>query len=365
MTEQRIAIYIPSLRIGGTERMMVTLANTFAARGIAVDLVLSSAQGPYLQNVSHAVRVVDLRSTRVMTSLPGLVRYLRSERRQAMLSALNHANVIAIIARSLARVHLRLVVSERSTLSASKTLLFFGRLMPWFMRWSYPKADKVLCVSKGVADDLVEKLGLSREKLRVVYNPVVSDELIERSRAALDHAWFESGEPPVVLGVGRLTEQKDFTTLLRAFALVHTKRPVRLVIIGEGELRTSLEQLAQKLGIAADVLMPGAVANPFPWMRNAALFVLSSRWEGLPNVLIEAMACDTPVVSTDCPSGPAEILENGRWGRLVPVGDTNALAQAIDLALDDSRKAEVAIRAKDFNADLAAEAYLSLLGVSK
>ena len=365
MKLQRIAIYIPSLNCGGAERMMVTLANAFAARGLSVDLVLSSAQGPYLQNVSHAVRVVDLRSTRVIASLPGLVRYLRSERRQAMLSALNHANVIAIIARSLARVQLRLVVSERSTLSATKTLLFFGRLMPWFMRWSYPRADKVLCVSQGVADDLAEKIGISFEKLKVIYNPVVSDELIEKSSEAFDHEWFESGEPPVVLGAGRLTEQKDFSSLFRAFAQVRAMRPVRLVILGEGELRTPLERLAKELGIAADVLMPGFVANPFPWMRNAALFVLSSRWEGLPNVLIEAMACGTPVVSCDCPSGPAEILENGRWGRLVPVDDTNSLAQAIEATLDDSHKPEVAVRANDFSADLAAEAYLSLLGVSK
>jgi glycosyltransferase involved in cell wall biosynthesis len=280
-----------------------------------------------------------------------------------MLSALNHANVIAIIARSLARVQFRLVVSERSTLSESKTLLFLGRLMPWFVRWFYPKADKVLCVSQGVADDLTEKIGISRETVSVIYNPVVSDELIEKSYATIDHEWFGVGEPPVILGVGRLTEQKDFTSLLQAFAKVRSMRPVRLVIIGEGELRTPLERLAQDLGIAADVLMPGFIANPFPWMRSAALFVLSSRWEGLPNALIEAMACGTSVVSTDCPSGPMEILENGRWGRLVPIAAPNALAHAIQATLDDSDKPKVTVRANDFNVKFAADAYLSLLGV--
>jgi glycosyltransferase involved in cell wall biosynthesis len=365
VTEQRVAIYVPSLHAGGAERMMVTLANAFAARGLTVDLVLANAQGPYLQDVSHAVRVVDLRSNRVLASLPGLVRYLRCERLQAMLSALNYANVIAIMARSLARVHLRLVVSERSTLSLSKPLLFRGRLMTWLMHWLYPRADKVLCVSQGVADDLAKAIGLSPEKISVVYNPVVSDELIEKSHAALDHAWFKPGEPPVILGVGRLTVEKDFASLLRAIAKVRTRRPVRLVILGEGDLRTTLEKLAQELGIASDVLMPGFVENPFPWMRNAALFVLSSRWEGLPGVLIEAMACGTPVVSTDCPSGPAEILENGRWGRLVPVGDADALAQAVEATLDDSPQAEVTVRANDFNTNRATEAYLSLLGVIK
>ena len=365
MTAQRVAIYVPSLGGGGAERMMVTLANAFADRGLSVDLVLANTQGPYLQNVSPAVRIVDLRSTRVMTSLPGLVHYLRRERLQAMLSALNHANVIAIIARSLSRVRLRLVVSERSTLSPSRPLLFRELLIPWMIRWFYPRADKVVCVSQGVADDLIETIGLPPEKLSVVYNPVVSDVLIEKSRAALDHAWFEPSEPPVILGVGRLTVQKDFAVLLRAVAQVRAVRPVRLVILGEGELRSTLERLAQELGIAADVLMPGFVANPFPWMRRAALFVLSSLWEGLPGVLIEAMACGTPVVSTNCQSGPEEILENGRWGRLVPVGDANALAQAIDATLGDSHKPKVIVRANDFSTDRAVEAYLSLLGVSK
>jgi glycosyltransferase involved in cell wall biosynthesis len=365
MTEQRVAIYVPSLGGGGAERMMVMLANAFADRGLSVDLVLANAQGPYLQNVSPVVRVVDLHSARVVASLPGLVRYLRRERLQAMLSTLNYANVIAIMARSLARVRLRLVISERSTVSLSKPLLLRGRFMTWLMHWFYPRADKVLCVSQGVADDLTETISLSPEKTSVVYNPVVSDELIEKSHVSLDHAWFKPSEPPVILGVGRLTVEKDFASLLRAFAKVRDGRPVRLVILGEGELRTTLEKLAHELGIAPDVLMPGFVDNPLPWMRKAALFVLSSRWEGLPSVLIEAMACGTPVVSTDCPSGPAEILEKGRWGRLVPVGDANALAQAVEATLDDSSQPKVAVRANDFNVDRAAEAYLSFLGVIK
>ena len=365
MMAQRVAIYVPSLGGGGAERMMVTLANAFADRCLSVDLVLANAQGPYLHNVSPAVRVVDLRSTRVMASLPRLVRYLRREQLQAMLSALNYANVIAIMARSLAGVRVRLVVSEHNTVSLSNSLLLHGRLMTWLMRWFYPRADKVLCVSQGVADDLAKTIGLSPQKMSVVYNPVVSDELIEKSRAELDHAWFKPGEPPVVLGVGRLAEEKDFATLLRAFAKVRARRPVRLVILGEGESRPVLEKLALGLGIAADVLMPGFVDNPLPWMRNAALFVLSSRWEGLPGVLIEAMACGTPVVSTDCPSGPAEILEHGRWGRLVAVGDANALAQAVEATLDVSSQPKVTVRANDFNVGRAAEAYLSLLGVIK
>jgi glycosyltransferase involved in cell wall biosynthesis len=232
MTAQRVAIYVPSLGGGGAERMMVTLANNFSDRGLSVDLVLANAYGPYLQNVSPAVRIVDLRSTRVVASLPRLVRYLRRERLQAMLSALNYANVIAIMARSLAGVRVRLVVSEHSTLSPSRPLLFRERFMPWLMRRFYHRADNVLCVSRGVADDLAETIGLSPEKMSIVYNPVVSDELIEKSRAALEHAWFKPGEPPVVLGVGRLAEEKDFASLLRAFAKVRARRPARLVILG-------------------------------------------------------------------------------------------------------------------------------------
>lgn len=363
----RIAIYVPSLRGGGAERVMAILANGFAARGLAVDLVLAQAKGPYLKDVSDPVRVVDLGSSRVLFSLPGLVRYLRRERPRAMLSALSHANVVAVWAKQLARVSTRLVVSERNTLSAAAGGAREGRarLLPWLMRRTYPKADGVVAVSAGVADDLAAIIGLPRQDVMVVYNPVVTETLVRQSHERVAHPWFALGEPPVILAVGRLTAQKDFSTLVRAFARLRSQRAARLVILGEGELRGMLEAQVAELGFAGDVALPGFMDNPFAWMYHSALFVLSSAWEGLPGTLIQAMACAVPVVSTDCPSGPVEILENGRWGRLVPVGDAEALAVAMAATLDETEHPDVTVRAADFGVDQAVNGYLTVLGVGR
>lgn len=358
-----IAIYLPSLRGGGAERVMVTLANAFAARGRAVDLVLVSAQGPYLAEVAEGVRIVDLGARRVAASLPALVAYLRRRRPARMLAALNHANVIAVLARGLARVPTRLVISERNHVSRGGRIGLFSpeRALLALMRWTYPHADGVVAVSMGVADDLARAIDLPRARIGVLYNPVLTPALLDRAAARLDHPWFGQDEPPVVLGVGRLTAQKDFPALIQAFARLRSRRPCRLIILGEGELRTELEALVERLGLRADVALPGFVDNPYVWMRRAAMFVLSSAWEGLPNALIQAMACGTRVVSTDCPSGPSEILEQGRWGPLVPVGQIDALADAMSATLDDRNPPDVARRARDFALDHTVDAYLQEL----
>lgn len=360
-----VAIYLPTLGGGGAERAMVTLANGLMERGVEVDLVLASAEGPYLADVRCGVRVVDLGASRVLASLPRLIRYVRARRPRAMLSALNHANVIAIIAREMARVPIRLVVSERNSVSSDMNQVSLAkRALLLLMRWTYPRADGVLAVSHGVANDLAQAINLPRERITVVYNPVVTSALLDLATASCDHPWFSPGGPPIILGVGRLTAQKDFSCLIRAFAKVRAQHPCRLVILGEGELRADLELLADSLGMSADVALPGFSENPFAWMRRASLFVLSSRWEGLPNALIQAMACGTPVVSTNCPSGPSEILEDGRWGRLVSVGDVNAMASAMLEALNDSVHPNVTDRAKDFNVSQAVDGYLSMLDLN-
>jgi glycosyltransferase involved in cell wall biosynthesis len=360
-----LALFLPSLGGGGAERILVTLANGFAERGFATDLVLGKAEGPYLKDVSEKVRVVDLGTSRILGSLLPLVRYLRRERPEAMLSALSHANVIALWARSMASVPLRLVVSERNTLTASNAdpCRLRARFMPLFMRFAYPKADGVVAVSGGVADDLAQAIAFPRERIKVIYNPYNVEWIAKRAQEALPHNWFTPGQPPVVLGVGRLTEAKDFPTLIRAVARLRGRRPARLIILGEGEMRAALEAVVEELGLSEDALLPGFVDNPYAWMRSSSVFVLSSRWEGLPGVLIEAMASGTPVVSTDCPSGPAEILENGKWGRLVPVGDAAALASAIAATLDEPEHPDVTSRAALFSVDKAVADYTATLGV--
>lgn len=362
-SKKHVAFFINSLRGGGAERVMLNLANGCAERGLKVDLLLAKAEGPYLTELHRSVRLVDLKAGRVRFSLPGLVRYLRRERPQALLSALDGANVVALWARSLAGVPVRTVVSVHTTVSESVARKR-RQWVPHALRLFYPRAEAIVAVSRGVADDLARLTGLPREKIQVIYNPVVTPELFVKAEEPLGHPWFAAGEPPVILGVGQLHEAKDFQTLIRAFALVRKKRVARLVILGEGEERPKLEALVRELDVEGEVALPGFVDSPFKYMKRAAVFVLSSRWEGLPSVLIEAMACGTPVVSTACPSGPEEILENGRWGRLVSVGDVDALAEAIILTLDDKNHPDVARRALDFGVQRAIDEYIRVLGLN-
>lgn len=360
----KIVLFLPSLRGGGAERVMVNLARGFAERGIKVDLVLAKAEGPYLSQVPPDVRIIDLNVQRVLYSLPGLVRYMRRERPMAMLSALNHANIVAIWAKMLSRTKTRLVVSEHSTLSQSteNATLWRVKLMPFLIRFFYPYADTVVAVSQGVADDLIARTRLPEKKVKVIYNPVITSELFAKAEEPLDHPWFRPGEPPVILGVGRLTKEKDFPTLIRAFALVRKERPAKLMILGEGEDRFKLEALVRELGLEEDVALPGFVENPYKYMKRAAVFVLSSRWEGFGNVLVEAMALGTPVVSTDCPSGPAEILEEGKWGRLVPAGDIEAMAEAITAVLNGYKK-DGRLRSLAFSVNYIVDEYAKVLGL--
>lgn len=230
------------------------------------------------------------------------------------------------------------------------------------MRWFYPWADKIVAVSDGVAADLARFARLPRSLITTIYNPFDIGGMRIKAEEEPELPWVLPEALPVLLGVGRLTEQKDFTSLIQAFALVRQQRQVRLLILGEGELRNALAAQAKSLGLTPeDFAMPGFVSNPFSYLRRAEVFVLSSRWEGLPGVLIQAMACGAPVVATDCPSGPAEILEDGKWGRLVPVGDVSALANAIAVTLDEEQHPEVAQRAADFSVDRAVDAYLRVM----
>ncbi len=368
MQVPRIAIFLPSLNGGGAERVMVTLANAFAARGYAVDLVLAVAQGPYLVNVAAAVRIVDLKAGRVIKALPPLVRYLWQERPLAMLSAMTHANVVAILARMLACASVRLVVSERSTISveASRAQGFVERSIYALVPKLYTCADGIVAVSQDAAADLVCFTHLPASAVEFIYNPFDLELIQRRAAEIIDHPWFEPGQLPVVLAVGRLNQAKDYPILIRAFARLRSEgRLFRLMILGEGELRDTLEALVAECGLSVnEVQLPGFFSNPFAYLARCAVFVLSSHYEGLPGALIEAMACGAPVVSTDCPSGPCEILEGGRWGKLVSVGDLDALSKAIDTVLSTlpAQLPDVRQRAADFEESKAVDAYLKALG---
>ncbi len=274
----------------------------------------------------------------------------------------------------LARAPRRLVLTERVHLSTalSDASAWRRRYLPGLVGRTYPFADALVAVSVGVADDLAPLAGLPRGRVRTVYNPVVRPEIRRLAAEPAPHRWLSDGGPPVVLGAGRLTEQKDFPTLVSAFAKARRQRPLRLVILGEAQradadrtARAELRGLAERLGVGAEVELPGFVANPYAWMARASLFALSSAWEGFGNVLVEAMACGCPVVSTDCPSGPAEILGGGRYGPLVPVGDPDALAAAMLRTLAaPPEMAELTARADQFSVDHAADSYERLLGLA-
>ncbi len=343
--------------------MFVQLANEFFALGYRVDFALASARGAYLEEISAGVRIIDFGASGVLRSLPKLARYLRSERPDVLLSGLDHANIVAVAARFVSGHASRCVISMRSVPTAvyREDGTIHGWIAPQLMRATYRFADRIIANSEFVASDLSKFLPIPRSKLQVIYNPLDLDSIERASRVAVGHPWCAAGAPPIVLGVGSLAVLKDFPTLIRAFSIVRSKRDCRLVILGEGLDRAKLEMLIDQLGLQRDVYLPGFVSNPFAWMQHAAVFVSSSLTEGCPNALMQALACGTPALSTDCPGGSAEILEDGRWGRLVPVGEPEAMAAAILTTLASTTRPNVRKRANDFALNKIAQEYLRIL----
>lgn len=370
MADSTVAIHVPDLSGGGAERMMVNLVNEFASRGIHTDLVVTRFEGEYCEEVDNSVSVVELDPDPVplyaaMGALRPLRRYLRARRPDAMLSALTRANVVTLLAHRLADVPTRIVVSERNHLSSTVGNAEMRRMraLPSLVRLTYPWADRVVPISDGVGRDLADTASIPESSMRTIYNPVVTPSLFELAEESLSHPWFDgNAEYDVLLGVGSLTRQKDFPTLLRCFAELVDRRDTRLVVLGEGPKRDDLRRLGSELGVSDAVDMPGFVDNPFAYMRRADAFVLSSAWEGFGNVLVEAMACGTPVVSTDCPSGPSEILDGGEYGPLVPVGDPHALAEAVCRTLESPPpSSRLEARAREFSVSTIADQYLNVL----
>jgi glycosyltransferase involved in cell wall biosynthesis len=332
----RIAFFLPSVRGGGAQRVIVNLIQGIVRRGESVDLALAIADGVFLDHIPPEVRVVDLGGRRLIGGFLPLVRYLRRERPRVLISSMSHANLLALWAARLAGRATPVMVTVHNTMSES-TGSDWG-LEQRLLRTFYPWANWIVAVSRGAADDLARTTGVARDRVEVIYNPVITPAIMAQAARTPEHPWFAPGEPPVILGVGRLTRQKDFFTLIRAFAALRRRRAARLVILGEGEDRPGLEALVAELGVDADVALPGFRDDAPAYMAHSALFVLSSAWEGLPTVLIEAMAAGAAVVSTDCPSGPREILQEGRLGALVPRGaalPADALREfTLDAAVD-------------------------------
>jgi glycosyltransferase involved in cell wall biosynthesis len=362
-----IAIHLHTIFNGGIERVIANLTRNLIEHGLKVDLVLNFLGfHPFLSEFPPEVRVVDLKAQGIPARLPKLVGYLRQEQPLALLSANHYANEVALLAKRLSGTSTRVVVSEHTTLSreaAHAPQLGLRHWTPLAARLSYPWADGIVAVSQGVAEDLAGLTSLPLERIRTIYNPVVTPELSEKAKEPVDHPWFAPGELPVILGVGRLEEQKDFPNMITAFERVRQVQPARLMILGEGSQRSRLNALVRELGLENDVAMPGFVKNPYAYIARAAVFALSSAWEGLPTVIIEALAVGTPVVSTNCKSGAAEILGNGKYGELVPIGDKEALANAILSVLSGKSKPVDPAWLQQFTLEKATQQYLDILGV--
>lgn len=356
-----LAILLPDLRGGGAERLNLHLAEEFLRRGHGVDLVVLRAEGPLLADVPAGGRLVDLKARRFRHALGPLARYLRARRPAALLASMWPLTGIAAAARLLAGAGTRLVLAEHTHLSRSEAVKGASDLVNRGLgRALYGRAEGVVAVSEGVKADLVARTGLAPEAVSVIYNPVRRPSPDARGEADL-LAWWKAA-PRAVIAVGALKPAKDYPTLFRAFVRFRETADARLLVLGEGPLRGELEALAASLGLADQVRMPGAVPDPYPYLGQADLFVLSSAWEGLGNAVIEALVAGTQVVSTDCPSGPAEILEDGRHGRLAPVGDAEALARAMHAALEAPIERELLMRrGAEFSIERAADQYLALL----
>lgn len=328
MTGPRLSLVLPDLDGGGAQRVFLDLAVAFRSEGADVEMVTFRRDGPLRDRLPPAVALTSLGDGRVAAGAPAFVRHLRRRRPDYVISALNHVNLLSLVAARLARPRIPVMVTHHNHLSmaARHKERRRDRAMPLVLGRAYARADQVVAVSHGVADDLAATTGLDRSRIDVIYNPVRFDDLVRAGREETGHPWVDDRDAPLVVASGRLVAQKDFATLIRAVArLPHH----RLVILGDGPLREDLVALAASLGIADRVDLVGFVANPFAFLSRADVFALSSRWEGLPTVLVEALAFPAAIVATDCRSGPREILDGGRWGALVPVGDVDALAAAL------------------------------------
>lgn len=359
----RVSLFVPTLAGGGAEGAMLNIAEELANRRYEVYLVVTNATGERADQVPENVTLVDCGRSSLVASLPDLTSHLRAVDPDVLISSTNAANLVAIWAVLLSGTTATLLARVENMTSHQIENYEKRRYhaIPYLLQLFYGYPEAVVAVSRGVAQDIKQIAGVASDNVRVIYNPIVTEDLVKKSNQAADHPWLSDESVPVVLGVGRLTPQKDFSTLMRAFCRLLDRRDARLILAGKGERRAELQELAVELGIDDRVSLPGFVPNQYAYMANADVFVLSSAWEGFGNVLVEAMACGTPVASTDCESGPAEILAEGEYGPLVSVGDVDQLASAILDVLDDPIEEEaLRERAQEFSARAIVTEYESL-----
>ena len=358
----RIAFLLNNLNGGGAERVAVTVANELVDLGHNVTLILNHRQGPYLDDVSEKVRLLEL-GLRMRSALQVLVRLLRREKFVTVLGVLDQANIALLLLKPFI-APTRVIITEcNNPLAEGKAIhgQWLWQIIRALKPWLYSRADHAIAKSAGIKKILCDHFDCRMGQVSVIHNPVDTARIEHLALETPDHPWLREKSRPVLLAAGRLHEQKDYPTLLRAFALLRRSIPARLIILGEGKERPALEKMIYELGLDDCVNMPGFTANPYAFMAASDCYVMSSAWEGWPNALAEALASGTPVVSTDCASGPRQILENGKHGYLVPVNDAEALSSAILATLEKPGDAEIRrLRARQFTPRKAAEQYLAV-----
>lgn len=352
--KRRVSFFISDLGLGGIEANTIRLANEFLSSGYYVDIVVVNlTKKDYKDRVSSGVNITNFNKKSVFHTLPSLIKYIKKRRPSCVISAGEGVNIISSISKLFVRKKTKIVLSIRTHLSSEykytdnslKKLVF-----PFVSRIFYRAADHIVAVSYGVKNNVVEHLGIKGEKIEVIYNPIVDNSINHLKKEQNNHPWLKNKACPVILGAGRLTKQKDFETLIKAFYLVRKKIDSKLIIIGEGEERENLKKLVTSLDLDEHVDLVGFVSNPYSYMRLSDVFVLTSKWEGFGNVIVEALSTGTNVVSTNCPSGPSEILGNGSFGRLAPVEDIESISNSIISTIEAPKKKALLIeRSKEFS----------------
>ena len=360
---KHVTFILPNLACGGAEKMVINLANYFCKKNIRVDLILLQKKGEFLKNLSKDVKIINLNSNRALFSIYPLIKYLRSCKPDFLISTLNHINIVALISVFLSFKKTKIIIRSVNTFSINlKNLSKSKQIIQKFSALIlYRFAHYVIANSKQSADDLAKILKLNRNKIKVIYNPTITPNIYKKIEEHVSHPWLNN-EQITIIGVGRLEKVKNFTNLIKVIKILKDKIDIKLIILGEGSERKNLERLVTKLDLEDSVDLFGFTENPYSFVNKADIFVLSSNSEGLPNALIEAMACGTPVISTNCPSGPSEILDGGKFGKLVPVNNPEALAKAVIETLNNPvESSELKKRANFFSVENSANKYLHLM----
>lgn len=371
MQKKRIAIHLPDLNLGGIGKNSFKLAEAFRDKGYKVEFVINNFNGKYIDQIPNDIAVVDLKSNRFFCSLPKIYKYLKQTEPDAFIVARDYINIPIIIIKNILRIKTRLMISCHTNMAeevkyAGLKRKIFLKIILFLTRFTYRYADSVVVVSEGIKNDVHIYSGLDKDRITTIYNPIIDSKMEAQMKEEVECKWIEVDEK-VIISVGRLTRQKDFVTLIKAFDLVKKQyEGVKLIILGEGEDRVKLQKLIDEMGLGKEVNLWGYVNNPYAYLKKADLFVLASAWEGFGNSIVEAMATGIPLICTDCPSGPSEILANGKYGDLVKVGDYEELSKRILYnlrnvnVLKETKEARVK-RAYEFTLEEAANKYLHAL----